>query len=85
MDETRVLFNNLEEVFNRIFELELHNKKLRRKIGGGSNKANNYSTNQSNIDSQFNTMTGSFSPKELLLTTHVTSQDEINQKTGIGG
>jgi hypothetical protein len=29
-EETRILFANLEEVFARVFDLEIHNKKLRK-------------------------------------------------------
>lgn len=47
-EETAIMFHNLEEIFTRIFDLELHNKKVRRKIEGTRN-ASNYSTNQSYI------------------------------------
>jgi hypothetical protein len=40
-DETKILYSNFDEVFDVIFELELQNKKLRKKFS--SNK-NNLST-----------------------------------------
>jgi len=30
--ETDILFNNLADIFSKIFELELHKKKLRKKL-----------------------------------------------------
>jgi hypothetical protein len=47
-EETTILFIHLEEVFTKIFDLELHNKKLRKKVKRGmGSKATNYSSIQS--------------------------------------
>jgi hypothetical protein len=43
-EETRLLFMNLEEVFTRIYDLDIHNKKLRKKIYGRKG-SNSYSSN----------------------------------------
>ena len=32
-EETKVLYQNLSEVFSQIIEMQLHNKKLRKKLG----------------------------------------------------
>ena len=53
---------NLEEVFVRIFELELHNKKLRKKIHG---KKGSYSSNPSENTVKFDTMMSMMSPKDM--------------------
>jgi hypothetical protein len=53
---------NLEEVFVRIFELELHNKKLRKKIHG---KKGSYSSNPSDNTVKFDTMMSMMSPKDM--------------------
>lgn len=71
IDETSILFNNLEEIFNRIFDLEIHNKKLRKKITkqGISNRTGlDYTTNQSDLSIKLDTHLGTLSPKDLLIT-----------------
>ena len=32
-DETKILYENLSEVFLQILEMQIHNKKLRKKLG----------------------------------------------------
>ena len=51
-DETNILLKNLDEVFARIFLLEVHNKKLRKKIAkrGGSIINKGSSHRSMNID-----------------------------------
>ncbi len=92
-DESRILFQNLEEIFERIFELELHNKKLRKKIQkkagmgpGGYGKSGSshtaYSTNQSDVGLKIDTQMGMLSPNDLLITGNTT--DDILLKTTNG-
>jgi hypothetical protein len=64
-EETRLLFINLEEVFMRIFELEIHNKKLRRKIYGKKGSGN-YSSNPDNT--KYDSNMSMMSPKDMTLT-----------------
>lgn len=50
--ETQILFSNLDDLFKRIFELELHNKKLRKKIRGkGHGKTNSGGGGSTNYNS----------------------------------
>lgn len=52
IQETTLLFRNLDEIFQKIFELELHKTKMRKKL-----KANLNTSRMAEIDKTLNTTT----------------------------
>ena len=76
-DETGFLFQSLDQIFCRVKDLNLQNKKIRKKLG--ENNALNYTTNQIDLSKMMETMN---SPKKFLSITnnHVSSTEEMLEK-----